>query len=222
MLNSQPARLNLEHTNGRTREIRPTREYRDAIAQGFIPTCSATAKFATLFDLPLAVFTAIDRAQPARVSFIREPRTGVIDLKYMPVSMLPRGEIFEEDGDCKTLEEIRSNGRLKVVSSTSRSLHIEYEYFSRIIVEIMRADLDEDGVEDILVYWYDSSLQGTYGEGGRFILTRRAADALFERLQSWPEWKTPLELWYSDILEKTAGMVFEQIMVTPTPHGTSS
>jgi hypothetical protein len=53
MLNSQPARLDLEHTDGRTREIRTTREYRDAIAQGFIPTCHATAKFTTLFDLPL-------------------------------------------------------------------------------------------------------------------------------------------------------------------------
>ncbi|MGA7264076.1 MAG: hypothetical protein WBX30_24740, partial [Stellaceae bacterium] len=58
MLNSQPARLNLEHADGRTREIRTTREYRDAIAQGFIPTCNAIQKLATLFDLPLAVFTA--------------------------------------------------------------------------------------------------------------------------------------------------------------------
>jgi 5-methylcytosine-specific restriction endonuclease McrA len=124
---SQP--LGLEHTDGRTRAVRTTREYRDAIAQGFMPTCNAMAKFATLFDLPLAVFTAMERAQPARVSFIREPRTGIIDLKYMPVSMLPRGEISQEDSDCKTLEEIQSNGNLKVVSSTSHSLHIEYAYF---------------------------------------------------------------------------------------------
>jgi hypothetical protein len=220
MLNSQPARLDLEHADGRTREIRTTREYRDAIAQGFIPTCNAIQKLATLFDLPLAVFTAMERAQPARVSFIREPRTGIIDLKYMPVSMLPKVHYREDDG-CKTLEEVQSNGNLKVVSSTSHSLHIEYNHFSRIIVEIMRVDLDEDGIEDILVYWYDSSLQGTYGEGGTFVLTRRTADAPFERLSSWPEWKTPLQLWYSDITEKTAGMVFENIMVTPTPDGTS-
>jgi hypothetical protein len=156
------------------------------------------------------------RAQPARVSFIREPRTGIIDLKYMPVSLLPKGQISREDDGCKTLEEVQSNGNLKVVSSTSHSLHIEYAFFSRIIVEIMRADLDEDGVEDLLVYWYDSSLQGTYGNGGTFVLTRRTADGPFERLTSWPEWKTPLELWYSDVDEKTAGMVFEEIIVTPT------
>jgi len=215
LLNSQPARLDLEHTDGRTREIRTTREYRDAIAQGFIPTCHATAKFATLFDLPLAVFTAMERAQPARVSFIREPRTGIIDLKYMPVSMLPRGEISQEDSDCKTLEQIQSNGNLKVVSSTSHSLHIEYSYFMRIIVEIMRADLNDDGIEDILVYWLDRALQGTYGDGGTFVLTRRTADGPFERLSTWPERKTPLQLWYSDIAEKTSGMVFDDIMVTP-------
>jgi len=198
MLNSQPARLDLEHADGRTREIRTTREYRDAIAHGFVPTCNAMVGFATLFDLPLAVFTAMQRAQPARVSFIREPRIGIVDLKYMPVSMLPKGWISREDGGCKTLEEVKGNGTLKVVSSTSHSLDIEYDYFSRIMVEIMRADLDEDGIEDILVYWYDSSLQGTYKNGGTFILTRRAADAPFERLSSWPEWKNPLELWYSD------------------------
>jgi hypothetical protein len=198
ILNSQPARLPLEHGDGRTREIRTTREYRDAIAQGFVPTCNATASFAILFDLPLAVFTAMERAQPARISFIREPRTGIIDLKYMPVSMLPLGETSREDGGCKTLEEVQSGGKLKVVSFTSHSLHIEDEHFSRIIVEIMRADLNDDGIEDILVYWRDSSLQGTYKNGGTFILTRRAADAPFERLSSWPEWKNPLELWHSD------------------------
>jgi hypothetical protein len=187
--------LDVEHADGRTREIRTTREYRDAIAQGFVPTCNAMVSFATLFDLPLAVFTAMERAQPARISFIREPRTGIVDLKYMPVSMLPKGWISREDGGCKTLEEVKGNGNLKVVSSTSHSLHIEYDYFSRIIVEIMRADLDEDGIEDILVYWYDSSLQGTYKNGGTFVLTRRAADAPFERLSSWPEWKNPLQLW---------------------------
>jgi hypothetical protein len=221
LLNCQPAWLDVEHADGRTREIRTTREYRDAIANGFIPTCNAMVKVATLFDLPLAVFTAMERAQPARVSFIREPRIGIIDLKYMPISMVPRGEISREDGGCKTLEEIQSNGNLKVISSTSHSLHIEYAYFSRIIVEIMRADLDEDGIEDILIYWYDSSLQGTYGDGGTFVLTRRTADAPFERLSSWPEWKTPLQLWYSDpsgrFGEACALAARRDIWVTPTP-----
>jgi hypothetical protein len=114
---SQP--LDVEHPDGRRREIRTTRQYRDAIAHGFVPTCNAMVGFATLFDLPLAAFTAMERAQPARVSFIREPRTGIIDLKYLPVSMLPKGQIFREDGGCETLEEVQSNGYLKVVSATS-------------------------------------------------------------------------------------------------------
>jgi hypothetical protein len=111
------------------------------------------------------------------------------------------------------LEETQNKGNLKVISSSFHSLYIEYAYFSRVIVEIMRADLNEDGIEDILVYWYDSSPQGTYGDGGTFLLTRRATDAPFERLSSWPEWKTPLQLWYSDI---RPGMIFEDIMVSPT------
>jgi hypothetical protein len=75
LLNGQPAHLDVEHSDGRRREIRTTREYRDAIAEGFIPTCNAMVKLATLFDLPLAVFTAMERAQPARVSW-RPPITG--------------------------------------------------------------------------------------------------------------------------------------------------
>jgi hypothetical protein len=130
--------------------------------------------------------------------------------------MLPRGQLSQEDSDCETLEETRSSGRLKVVSSTSHSLHIEYAYFSRIIVEIMRADLDEDGIEDILVYWQDRALQGTYGDGGTFVLTRRTADGPFERLSSWPEWKTPLQLWYSDLAERIDERKSEEIMLIPT------
>src|SRR5580700_9560977 len=76
-------------------------------------------------------------ASPGPVSLI---------LKYLPVSMLPKGQIFREDGGCETLEEVQSNRHLKVVSATSHSLHIEYHDFSRIIVEIMRADLNNGRV----------------------------------------------------------------------------
>jgi hypothetical protein len=86
------------------------------------------------------------------------------------------------------------------------------------MVEIMRADLDEDGIEDILVYWQDRALHGTYGDGGTFILSRRSAHAQFERLSSWPRQKTPLQLWYGEpspeTLARAASLDFR---ITPTP-----
>jgi hypothetical protein len=47
------------------------------------------------------------------------------------------------------------------------------------LVEVVRADFNGDGLEEILLFNYFYVTDGTFGSGGILILTRKAPDGLF-------------------------------------------
>ncbi len=177
-----PAGLELVHENGSTVAVRTTREYRTAIQKGYYAPTTFAMKMEAFFKLPLAVLTVIEHARPAERSFIREPRVGIVDLDLMPVSMLPTMTGEHEEQDCRTLAAVKAKGRLLVQSTTSHSLDFEYVGMSRMLVEVIRMDLNGDGIEDMLLYGYDRAIGGTFGAGFTMALTRRSPSGLLEEI----------------------------------------
>lgn len=178
-----PAGLELVHKNGSTVAVRTTREYRTAVQGGYYAPTTFGMKMEAFFKLPLAVLTVIEHARPAERSFIREPRVGVVDLDLMPVSMLPTMTGEHGERDCRTLAEVKAKGKLSVESTSSHSIDFAYAGMSRMLVEVMRTDLDGDAIEDILLYGYDRAIGGTFGAGFTMALTRRSPSGLFEEIE---------------------------------------
>ena len=175
-----PEGLELVKDDGQTRYVRTTREYRAAIAEGFFPPNNFALKMAGFFVLPSAVLSAIEKARPALNSFIRDPRIGVSDLRYVPSSLLPY-LVSQPELDCATLEDVLAKGRLTIRSTTSYSVEFEYSGMIRLLVEVMRADLNGDGVEDILVWSYQGVIEGTHSFVSTMVLSRPSPQALFEQ-----------------------------------------
>jgi 5-methylcytosine-specific restriction endonuclease McrA len=175
-----PEGLELVKDDGQTRYVRTTREYRAATAEGFFPPNNFAFKMAGFFVLPSAVLSAIEKAQPALNSFIRDPRVGVSDLRYVPSSLLPY-LVSQPELDCATLEDVLAKGRLTIRSTTSYSVEFEYSGMIRLLVEVMRADLNGDGVEDILVWSYQGVIEGTHSLVSTMVLSRPSPEALFEQ-----------------------------------------
>jgi hypothetical protein len=48
------------------------------------------------------------------------------------------------------------------------------------LIEVVRADFNGDGLEEILLFNYFYVTDGTFGSGGILILARKAPDGLFE------------------------------------------
>lgn len=48
------------------------------------------------------------------------------------------------------------------------------------LIEVARADFNNDGIEDILLFEYCYATHGTLGFGGIRILTRKTENGLFE------------------------------------------
>ena len=70
-------------------------------------------------------------------------------------------------------------GRIKIISSSTLALSLHYDYMGLSLYEILRADLNDDGIEDLLIGTYEWALEGTYGVGSTIALTRLGIDQPF-------------------------------------------
>ena len=53
----------------------------------------------------------------------------------------------------------------------------------QMLKEMVRADFNNDGIEDVLLFEYHHVPKGTYADGGIIVLTRKSMDGKFELLR---------------------------------------
>jgi hypothetical protein len=149
--------------------VRTSREYRDARANGYYARNNFFHKMAAFFTETLGILTAMQACRPAEHSFIRDPRVGLYDINFLPSSFL-----FVWGQDESSQELVRSHetigalvrsGHAKIVSVASHQLNVEFGNVYTYMRETLRSDLDGDGYEDILIFTYASAVGGTFGHG---------------------------------------------------------
>ena len=177
--------LELVHDDGSKMVVRTCREYEKASEDGFYPYTTYAIKMASDFEIPLAVFKAVQRSVVPENTFVRQPRVSVTDLHLMPTNLAP-GLSWgpgEDDAEAssgeKSLQGLVDLGRLRIRRAGQGAVVLEDEGAGRLYTELMRADITGDGNEDILVFLYDYATQGTFGAGSTGVLSRGSKDAMF-------------------------------------------
>lgn len=169
--------------------VRTCREYQKARSDGFYPYTTYAIKAASAFQIPLAVFGAIQRSAVPERSFIREPYVGVADLHLMPLALAPGvswgpgGEDAVEFQGATNLQDLVDAGRMRIRRVRNGSLELEDDGAGALFMELIRSDITGDGNEDILIAVYDYATQGTFGAGRTGVLSRTSAEAMF----TWDE-----------------------------------
>jgi hypothetical protein len=165
-----PEGLMLSHEVGSTVHVRTVREYQRAAEDGYFGMTTFDMKMESFFVTTSGVLTALAACRPSSSSFIRTPQVGLCDIDLLPSSLLIRfGEEFEED--TALLEAHRTIGDLidveaaRVARVTSSSVSIDFAGMRTSLREILRADLDGDGCEDVLVSRYLNAIGGSLGIG---------------------------------------------------------
>ena len=141
----------------------------------------------TWFRHQCGLLKALRAATTPQQSFISNPKVGVVDLKVLPVSFFPI--IGEESANLEFLDGTYQSkvdaGVLVVENACQNSLRIrEPEGMGQSLVEVVRADFNWDGIEDILLFEYCYATHGTFGYGGIRILTRKSIDRQFETVRT--------------------------------------
>jgi len=176
------------------REVRviTLREFQEAETNGFYALSNVEMQVAyRCFARPLAFLDILRTARLAERSFMDEPRFGLADISLVPAALLFVTEEMTSDPNFagqrarlegKSIQNLVSAGEASVTSVGSDLLAVEYDYGRTFMLEMMRADMNGDGIQDMLIHRGVGVIGGTYRSGSVMILTRLAQDEMFSTI----------------------------------------
>ena len=176
--------LNLGNDSGEERRVRSCADYHSAIREGFTPQTNVDIKMSAFFEHQCGTLGALARATLPAASYLSDPRVGLSDLHLLPFSLFPNLAAGSEDGrasDGLSFADKVASGDLVVRRVSSHLLVTEEPAgMGQQLIEVVRADFDGDGLEEMLVHEYCWATHGTLGYGGAFLLARRTPDGALE------------------------------------------
>lgn len=189
-LHVQGRESGVRFTDGKGSEVSVStcREYRAAIAAGHYPSDNTELKVSFALATTSAILEAASRAKLAPTSYIRSPRLGVANLKLLPATLAPtkrldRSNIVSQSG-CTTIQELVETGSISAGVLSDTEVGIECEEHGITLTELMRADFDDDGVEEILIKAHSHTKFATFRSLSIGLLRKEDAASLFE-YQPW-------------------------------------
>jgi hypothetical protein len=178
--------LRMAHASGEKRSVRTSREWADATSAGFYPLTNYDIKEEALFKRAYSLIQAFSKASVAEASFVEVSQAGLDSLDLLPVTQLPA---LSRD-DVETLAALNSKGasvgdmvrtgEAKIDEASRNYLSLTYNYLGKTFWAILRSDLNNDGIEDMLVSTYEWATEGTLGFGNVIVLTRCGHDEKFQ------------------------------------------
>ena len=177
-------------TDGKGSEISIStcREYKAAIAAGYHPSDNTSLKVSFALATTSAILEAASRARLAPISYIRSPRHGVTNFRLLPATLAPTkfldgSDIVSQSG-CTTIQELVEAGTITAEVLSEAQIGIECQDHGVALTELMRADFDDDGVEEILIKLHSYIKSATFRSLSIGLLRKKDAASLFE-YQSW-------------------------------------
>jgi len=171
--------LYLVNKNEERQFVRTCRQYIEAIRSGFHPSSGFDIKIAAYLEHYCGLLVALDVATIPAKSYISMPYVTIANMNLMPFDLFPQlgDTVIPEEG---TYQDHIDKHNLRVCNVTSSSFNVESEYWGHSLVEAVRADFNNDGIEDVLCFEYSYATKGTLGYGGIKILTRLSPTGHFE------------------------------------------
>ena len=168
--------------------VRTCREYDAARKNGYEPLSTFDITMATFFKMPCGLLNALATASLPRESFISDAEVGIANVELLPFS------VFAYVGERKSPEEAKRDsettyqqkietGELVVKEKSLHVLVTEEPGMGQSLRELVRADFNNDGVEDVLLFEYHWATEGTLRFGGIMVLTRLSMNGKFQVLR---------------------------------------
>lgn len=203
-LRNRPIRLGLnDHIDGVTLTktkndtvyVRTCREYEDARKQGYHPSSNFDFKMSFFFMYPCGLFNALEKASSPKQKFISDAKVSIANLELLPFEMFAENISRKSSWDKRDLETTYQqkvdNQALVITEKSQYVLHVEGFDMGQTFQEVVRADFNNDGIEDVLLFESHHIIKGTFADAGIIVLTRKSMNGKFEVLRPPKPQRTP-------------------------------
>ena len=163
--------------------IRTIREYRAALSAGYYARSQTDIKLEGYLKNINSVLTLVESVRVPTLSFIEKPFKGICDIDLIPVSVLsslsPDDRTDLAAMKNLSLRDLLDRQEIKILNLSSKEVKLEWRNTGLLMRESLRADLNGDGIEDILCEFYVWSKGGTFGASWTGILSRLGSQEPF-------------------------------------------
>ena len=185
----------LRNDNDEQIEVTTCREYESAHQRGYFAYSKYEMAAAVGFNHRCGLLNLLQEATTPQQSFISNPRVGVADLELLPFSLFPHGATADDNVENLTYQTAVDTGRLVVEDVGQEFLRIQGVWTEiegermesakvQSLREVVRADFNGDGIEDVLLFssdvWWTGGGSGGLPSSRTIVLTRESRDGKFE------------------------------------------
>lgn len=164
--------------------VRTCREYDDALLAGYRPGSTYDITMASWFKYPCVTLQLLQRATRHKRSFLPTRNQELFDLKLLPLKLFPIVTDYEQtygrDIENETYHDQAEKGELEVIEKTPHKFVCKDDGLKQYLTEVVRADFNGDGTEDILLNEAVAAIDATYRTYNLIILTRESSKAKYE------------------------------------------
>lgn len=168
--------------------VRTCREYDDARKQGYYANSNFDYKMSLFFMLPCGLLNVLEKASVPKQNFISDAKVSILNLELLPFQIFAENLAGQSSWDAPrdletTYQQKIDNQELVVIEKRQNVLHVEESDMGQTLKEMVRADFNNDGIEDVLLFEHNYVKKATFASAGIIVLTRKSMNGKFEVLR---------------------------------------
>lgn len=168
----------LVRDNDENVEVHTLSEWKEYTERGYYPNTNAYIKMSSTFEFLDGLLTALENAQMHKLSFVEGQSMRIL------AGRLSASVLIDIENELKdeTVGELVKEGKAEIIEqeNNANAVCIRYGGFLNTFTEQFRADLTNDGIDNILCYVWRNADGGSMGWNETMILGCHSKDGVIE------------------------------------------
>lgn len=157
-------------------------EWIEAEKNGFYPFTTADIKMSENVSFLANLLETLKNAKLPKFSFLDNPWIDIKDIDYLSPTILydPEEKLINNIQNGESIGDLKRQDIVSVTYPDLFDISIQFNGFETSISEQFRADLNDDGIEDIFVRTWHKAINGSLGFGNTLILSKQSTKLLIQ------------------------------------------
>jgi hypothetical protein len=168
--------------------VKNCKEYFHYTNRGYYAYTTYSIKMSAFFERTCGLIQALKNATIPSFNHITDSNISINNFELLPLilfkSFTPETEDLIGSKTELTFLDWIEDGSFIIIEQFEKGFHIVHSGEGLIMVELLRADLNDDNIEDILVFCYSYATEGTLGFGYTITITRLDSESKFIEIES--------------------------------------